>query len=176
MKKLNFEDDYLFEDINAKSTSFFAKNEVNYFSQELINEIIEIGIRKNCNSRVCMHPNSESKMHEMLIYQTEENFFPPKKQLSIEKLFLLLRGEIAICEFEETGKLKDYVILDGSSNLFCRVPAGVIHMDLTISDFSVHLESVPGPYIKEDCQFPSWYNENDRENFLLNVKSKLNKF
>ena len=35
MKKLNFKDDYLFEDINAKSTSFFAKNEVNYFSQEL---------------------------------------------------------------------------------------------------------------------------------------------
>ena len=70
-------------------------------------------------------------------------------------------------------KLKDYVILGNSSNLFCRIPPGIIHMDLTMSEFSVHLESVPGPYKKEDCLFPDWYDEKSRVDFLSTLKSKL---
>ncbi|MDG2060591.1 MAG: WbuC family cupin fold metalloprotein [SAR86 cluster bacterium] len=173
MKQIRLDNDSLREDSKAKSTSFFVKNEPNFFSNELISDIIEIGRNRKTNSRVCMHPSSDSKMHEMLIYQTQENFFPPKKQLTIEKSFLVMQGEIALCIFEETGQLKDYVILGNSSNLFCRIPPGIIHMDLTMSEFSVHLESVPGPYKKEDCLFPDWYDEKSRVDFLSTLKSKL---
>lgn len=161
------------EDVNAKSVSFFAKDEPHFFSEKLVSEVIKIGQERNNNSRVCLHPDTDSKMHEMLIYQTEKNFFPPKKQLTSEKSFFIIKGRIAICVFEETGQLKDFIILGDSSNIFCRIPPGVIHMDLTISEFSVHLEGVPGPYKKDDCIFPDWFDGINRKDFLSSIKAKL---
>ena len=173
MRHISFDNDSLTEDLDSKSAAFFSKNEPSYCSKEALSKLIEIGQERKTNSRICMHPNPEANMHEMLIYQTQDNYFPPKKQLTKEKSFLVLEGRIALCIFEETGVLKNYVILEKSSNFFCRVPSNYIHMDLTISEFSVHLESVPGPYKKEDCEFPDWYDPKKKMEFLSGLREQL---
>ena len=170
---INIELNNNYKNILVDRNAFFCPDKTIYLNSKIIEQLQTVGREKKENVRICLHSDKEDKLHEMLIYQTQDNYFPPKKQLTKEKSFLVLEGRIALCIFEETGVLKNYVILEKSSNFFCRVPSNYIHMDLTISEFSVHLESVPGPYKKEDCEFPDWYDPKKKMEFLSGLREQL---
>ena len=77
-----------------------------------------------------------------------------------------------VITFDENGNIEDYVKLTERDRIFCRIPKGIIHMDLPSRE-SIHLETTTGPFQSEDNVVACWFNECDRDNFLKEIKHRL---
>jgi len=57
------------------------------------------------NTRYCLHDHA-SEMNEMIIYQNQDLFFPPKKNVKSDQSFLIIEGKLLVIIFDDNGKIK----------------------------------------------------------------------
>ena len=105
--------------------------------------------KKKKISRICMHKNTKSNLHQMLIYQ-KKNYkslikFHPKK----EKSYNLLKGKQNIYIYKKNGQLEKVVKLNLKDNFFF-MEKNVIHSNETTSKDSFHIETIEGPLNNTD--------------------------
>ena len=90
--KLNKNSKNLLLDRNA----FFCPNNTLFFNKKIIYQLQTVGREKKENVRVCLHSDKDDELHEMIIYQQKNNFYPPKMHINKTKSFLIVEGELVI--------------------------------------------------------------------------------
>jgi len=156
------------EDKTARTYTLLA-NDANF---KKINTSILIELEKKAqsigtNARVCMHNVSKDHANEMIIAQLRECFFPPKLHLLKNKSFTILSGKLGVYTFDINGSLIDYTILGDGGSIYAYIKSGVYHVDIPITQSSVHLEIISGPNLMNtDLVHPTWYKPIHRQEFL----------
>lgn len=163
-----------FQDVEAKTLSWYSTTQPVVVSNNLLNELESKSSEFRVNSRVCLHTKSTSALHEMLICQRADMAHPPKKHWDRDKTFLVLRGELLVATFNEFGEILDYWILGSNLDHFCiRIPAGLYHCAFSITNTAIHLETTLGPFSRESDREYLWAGESNQNQIWKNMRDLL---
>ncbi|MGB2600413.1 MAG: WbuC family cupin fold metalloprotein [Candidatus Omnitrophota bacterium] len=105
------------------------------------------------------HTAYEDPINRMINAVEPEAYFPPHKHEGPDKreIFLILSGKVIFIEFEDTGRIKDHIILDPlAGNFGVEISAGTWHSLIPLES-SVLYEIKDGPYDSDsDKVFAGW--------------------
>lgn len=134
-------------DKKAKSLSYFCKDKFKIIN---LNSIFKFLKNKNKNiSRVCIHQNSKSELHQMIIYQKKNYRSEIKYHPRKEKSYHLLKGKQEILIYKKDRTISKTITLNSKNNFFY-MGQKVIHSNTTVSNESFHIETIKGPLDKKD--------------------------
>jgi cupin fold WbuC family metalloprotein len=164
------------QDLLAKSLSWYPEKGPVEISNELINCLEERSNETKVNSRVCLHDGPDAAIHEMIICQRNSQAHPPKRHPTRDKTFLVLRGELLVAIFNDAGEVtRTWVLKSESENekLCVRVPAGVFHCDLALTETAVHLETTQGPFSPKNDREYLWMEHIESSSNWEEAKAKI---
>ena len=126
----------------------------------------------NPRYRYCLHKSVESKVHEMLICISKDDYSRPHKHNSVSESHMIIEGSILVVLFEEDGKIMDYFVLSRKQEdyLIHRIEPGIYHMSIPISDVAIFCEVKQGPFNKTDDTYADWAPENKDQEFMNFIK------
>jgi cupin fold WbuC family metalloprotein len=119
-------------------------------NQELLNQLIEqarTNPRKRTNFN--FHRSSSETMHRMLNAMEPHTYVRPHKHQDPDKneAFIVLKGKVAVITFEESGKIKDCLVLEAGQGKFgVEISPGTIHTLVCLDTGTVLYEVKDGPY------------------------------
>jgi len=145
---------YLKEDINAKTKSFFLDESKDFFSIKYINFLKRFNKKTKEDVRICLHKNSKSKHHDMVILQQKKNFYLPHKHKTKSETYHMIHGSMICIIFKNNGKIKKSFIL--KKNDIFRTPINKFHTMIPLNNYVIFHESRKGPFLKYDSIFPKW--------------------
>lgn len=106
------------------------------------------------------HQSADDRMHRMLNAIEPGSYIQPHKHENPAKreAFFVLRGKIAVVEFNDEGEIIDHIILDEhNENHGTEVAVGTWHMIISLEKGSVAYEIKDGPWDPEtDKEFAKW--------------------
>jgi cupin fold WbuC family metalloprotein len=112
--------------------------------------------RKNYN----FHQSYDEKINRMLNALQPGTYVQPHKHENPDKLeiFLILKGKLAVIEFDELGKITDYYIIEAGSNHFgVEIAPKMWHTIIPLEKGTVIYEIKEGPYSSlNDKNFAPW--------------------
>jgi len=112
--------------------------------------------------RICAHPNTTDRLHEMLIVHTRGAYVRPHKHLNKSEAVHIIEGEVDMVFFDDLGKVTEVAQLGEygtGRDFYYRVAAPLYHTLLITSRFLVFHEVTNGPFRREDTIFPAWAPE-----------------
>lgn len=126
------------------------------------------------------HPQLDDLLQRMLNAFEPGTYIQPHKHENPDKteVFMILKGRIAIVEFDDRGKIVDHEILDSSiGNYGVEIPPRTWHSVISLEEGSVAFEIKNGPYnVIDDKNFATWApreNEQGCSEYLKVIKEKL---
>ena len=132
--------------------------------------------RKNYN----FHKKDNDTLQRMLNAMEPSTYVRPHKHVNPDKreVFILLKGKIAVVEFDDEGKIIDKIILDHTSgNYAAEITTASWHTVISFESDSVYYEVKDGPYDSaSDKVFADWSpDENSMESllYLENLKHEI---
>jgi len=134
--------------------------------------------RKNHN----FHTEDADLLQRMLNAMESTTYVRPHKHVSPDKreIFILLKGKIAVAEFDDAGKIIDQLILSHAlGNYLAEIKTGSWHTVVSFDDGSVYYELKDGPYdASSDKVFAAWSPEEGSAlatPYLEELKLSINK-
>lgn len=128
--------------------------------------------RKNHN----FHTENSDPLQRMLNALQPGTYVRPHKHESPDKreVFIILKGKIAIIEFNNKGDVTDYTIADAAKENFgAEVKPGIWHMVICLEKDTVYYEVKDGPYDPDiDKDFASWSpaeGDKDAKNYIAKI-------
>lgn len=113
-------------------------------------------LRKNHN----FHHEDSAIVQRLINAMEPGTYIQPHKHEKPDKTeyFLVLRGRIAVFEFDETGKIIDHVMLGGDTgNYGVEIAPGTYHSLISLENGSVAFEIKEGPYDPDNAKsFAQW--------------------
>ncbi len=112
--------------------------------------------------RLCLHPNPEAGLHEMLIVHQKDAYVKPHKHFAKSESFHVIEGELDVFLFDDSGAITRKIELGEyrSGKPFCyRLSAPVFHTVLPKSAQVVFHETTDGPFKREETLFSAWSPE-----------------
>jgi cupin fold WbuC family metalloprotein len=109
--------------------------------------------------RLCAHPDTTDRLHEMLIVHTRGAYVRPHKHLHKSESVHIIEGEVDVVFFDDAGAVAEVVRMGdyGSGRKFYyRVGGPLYHTLLISSEFLVFHEVTNGPFRREDTVFAPW--------------------
>ena len=150
-------------------------------NSQIINETSEkakLSERKRMNLNY--HPQADDSLQRMLNAVNLGTYIQPHKHENPDKVevFLVLRGRIAVVEFDDFGIITDYIILDSTKgNYGAEIAPRTWHTIISLENDSVAYEIKNGPYNKaEDKDFASWApkeGDSNTDEFIRKILSQL---
>ena len=128
--------------------------------QALLDEVTERALtsaRRRTNHN--FHSSADDNPHRFLNALAEGTYCAPHRHRSPPKseAFLVLRGQVAIFVFNDTGTVVETHILGAGGLLGVDVPPGVWHCIAVLSKTAVYYEVKPGPWDPTtDKDFAPW--------------------
>lgn len=130
--------------------------------------------------RLCAHKGPDEAVHEMFIVHKKGAYVRPHKHINKFESFYVIEGGACVLLFTSDGRIKE-VIRAGEYNnkkvFYCRIPQGVYHMLIILSDWLIFSETTMGPFRPKDTVFALWApEENDVprvEKFISNLRGRL---
>ncbi len=164
---------FIEEDKNAKSLSFFFKNELAYINNNILEELKSIVLKENKNVRISLHTSSQNTMHNMIISQGDYTYNRPHKHINKAETYHILYGEQIVIIFDNNGNVIDKVCMSKDENMIYRFEKDTYHMTIPITKCCVFHESKIGPFVrKRDSILASW---SPSDNNPKEVKTFLDK-
>jgi cupin fold WbuC family metalloprotein len=112
--------------------------------------------RKNHN----FHTTDSDPLQRMLNALESSTYVQPHKHVDPDKreTFIVLKGKIAVIEFDDKGIITDKIILCNELGNYCaEIITGSWHTVISFEDNSVYYELKDGPYSEgTDKVFASW--------------------
>jgi len=112
--------------------------------------------RKNYN----FHRESSDPMHRMLHAMEPETYVQPHKHENPDKreAFIILKGRVAVVEFDNDGNILEHVILDPLTGTYgAEIRPRIWHCLIVLKKGSLVYEVKDGPYDPSDDKFfASW--------------------
>ena len=155
---------FIVQDKNAKSMSFFCKEEIVYLSKDIIDELKKIACNEKRDVRISMHQSPESDLHNMIILQHKGTYVRPHMHLIKAEAYQLIAGILSVFIFDEAGNVIDRCNMSPEGNFLYRFEKKYYHMSIPTSDFVIFHESKIGPFIREgDSIFAPWAPSGDNK-------------
>lgn len=145
-------------DKSGRSWGYFCQKRPIKITNKLLNEMKSISNNNgNMNLRICLHKNSESKFHDMVILERSGTYTPPHKHFDKEDSLLIIEGKLGIVTYNDDGTVYDYCLLEPNRTLMYKVGIQMYHAVIAMTDTVIYHESKPGPFIYEtDSIYPPW--------------------
>lgn len=153
-------------DKSGRSWGYFCQERPIKITRKLLGDMKSISNNNdNMNLRICLHKNSESKLHDMVILERSGTYSPPHKHLDKEDSLLIIEGRLGVVVYNDDGTVYDCCILEPNQTLMYKVGIMMYHAVIAMTDTVIYHETKPGPFIYEtDSIYPSWGpNINDSE-------------
>lgn len=115
--------------------------------------------------RICAHPDSADRLHEMFIVHERGCYVRPHKHLGKCESLHVLEGTAEAVFFHEDGSVRDVVALGeyrSGDRFFYRVGEPVYHTLLITSPVFVFHETTSGPFRREETVFAPWAPTEDQ--------------
>ncbi len=126
------------------------------------------------------HPQLDDGLQRMLNAVDLGTYIQPHKHENPDKVevFLVLRGRIAVVEFDDFGNITDYTILDyNKENYGAEIAPRTWHTIISLENGSVAYEIKNGPYNQAvDKDFASWApkeGDSNTDEFIKKILSQL---
>lgn len=146
--------------IRAHEEAFYTTDKIVTVGKREI-DILKAELPNTARKRVrlCCHPNTNDRLHEMFVLYTKNTYIQANKHLAKEETFLILEGDADFIFYSESGDVTQIIPLGSPSSgkdFFVRVPQGVYHSVVMNSDYLVIHESTPGPYDRQHTVWAPW--------------------
>jgi len=129
--------------------------------QALLSSISEKALkseRKRTNYN--FHKAPDDKLQRLINAIEPYSYIQPHKHENPDKreVFFILKGKMAVVEFDENGKIIDHFILDAEKGNFAiEIPERTWHTVISLEKTSVAYECKDGPYNPaDDKNFADW--------------------
>ena len=112
--------------------------------------------------RICTHPDTGDRLHEMLIVHTRGTYVRPHKHLNKSESVHIIEGEVDVVFLDEAGEVSDVVRLGdyrSGREFYYRMSSPLYHTLLIASEFLVFHEVTNGPFRREETVFAPWAPE-----------------
>ena len=88
-----------------------------------------------------------------LFYKKNINIFHQKKNLVSDQTFFIISGQLLIVTFDAKGKVKSKIILSKKENLIARIKKNTYHVDIPISNRTIHFETKKSKFDPKNNKF-----------------------
>lgn len=129
--------------------------------QNLLDEMNQKSrVTKRGRAHYTFHKSDDDTLQRMLNAMQPGTYLQPHKHEDPDKreVFLVLTGKFLVVEFEETGNIVDYMILDANHLQFAgEIAERRFHTVICLAPDSIAYEIKDGPYRPiDDKNFASW--------------------
>lgn len=110
-------------------------------------------------ARFCLHTGPESPAHDMVIAFAAGGYVRPHRHPNKPESFHVIEGEFDVVLFGDGGQPCRRICMGpiGSGRSFVyRLPPGLWHTVVTMSDMVVLHEVTPGPFVPAETEFAPW--------------------
>lgn len=138
---------HFWEDRAARTKSYFFRNDkIIQLKNNILQSLIKESIKCKSNTRICLHKNTNSNLHQMIVCQLKSNDHPAKFHIRREKSYQVLLGKLRLTVFDRKRQKKFVFNLSAKDLIPLRVPPGVFHHDRPLTTRCVHLETISGSF------------------------------
>jgi cupin fold WbuC family metalloprotein len=154
---------------------FVTRERIVQATNELVGQLKE-ALKTSPRKRVrfCAHPDSQNRIHEMLIALDKSTYIRPHRHPGKSESFHVIEGQADIVVFDENGQVTDQIPLGDISSgrvFLYRISEPLFHTLIIHSDILIIHETTNGPFRPEECQFAPWApEESDRERAAAYIK------
>ena len=174
--KLKLDSLNLIEDKKAKSKTFFlnSKNNECRFEINHIKFLKQYYLALKKDIRICLHKDINSIDQNMVLLQSDKNYYPPHKHLYCGDTYHIIEGRLLVCFFSDDGKLIKKNIV--KKNEIFKTPPKIYHSTKPMTNIVIFHESRAGKFSRSKSSlFPNWLpkTKNDKKKFnqmILNEK------
>lgn len=109
--------------------------------------------------RLCAHPNTADRLHEMIIVQAQGVYVRPHKHLGKSESFHIIEGQLEVVIFEDHGQVKEVIRMGAAGSgqiFFYRLSPGWFHTVVPRSRLVVFHETTNGPFKPAETVFAPW--------------------
>ena len=154
--EINNINDVIFDESGVSSAYFSLKESV-VIDDQVIKQLKSKALEHKTDIRLCLHKNSSSDFHNMIIVQHRDNYYPPHKHPIKAECYHLIEGELGAIHYDDLGNITKKCRLRDDGNFIYRIAANEYHVVFPLSEVVVYHESKPGPFMrKEDFVEPIW--------------------
>jgi len=129
---------------NIESVNFYSKKFLEKHFKKFISS-------KNSFQRLNIHNANNDMIHIMLMFYKRKFEYPPHYSINKTESFSVLRGKFKIVFYNKNKKAKKTIILD-KNNLIYKLNKNIFHKIIPLSNYSIALEVLDGPYIKNSVK------------------------
>lgn len=115
---------------------------------DLIQALVEMPFGSNGLRRICLHPDTKSPLHVMLIEANDVMEFPAHSHPS-DELMMLIRGAMTVSFLSQEENKK----IELKAGSLCLIPANTIHLVRFNAPFTVFYEMKAGPFNERSTIF-----------------------
>ncbi len=127
----------------------------------MVSEKARSSAKKRANYN--FHQSADDPLQRFINAIEPGTYIRPHKHETPDKreAFIVLRGKVLVLEFDDSGKIKDYIILGaGTANSGVEISARVWHTIIALEEGTAVYEVKDGPFIQPlDKNFAVWAPE-----------------
>lgn len=110
-------------------------------------------------ARYCFHATHDAVVHDMLIAFADRGYVRPARHLRKAETLHAVEGDFDVIIFDDAGREVRRIPLGPAGSgrtLMYRLPKGVWHTVIPLSDMVVLHEVAEGPFVPEETEYPAW--------------------
>jgi cupin fold WbuC family metalloprotein len=110
-------------------------------------------------ARLCAHPGSQDRLHEMLIVLARETYIRPHRHANKSESFHVVEGELDVVIFNDDGAVREVVRMGDYRSgkvFFYRLMEPCYHTVLINTPAALFHETTNGPFDRADTEFAPW--------------------
>ena len=157
------------------------------YTNELITTVSQTDIdlliyfaEKNSRKRIrlCAHPNTKDRLHEMIIVHAKGAYVRPHKHPGKSESFHIIAGTLKVIVFDDKGDKTEEIVMSGiksNSIFYYRLSESMFHTVIPISEWVVFHEVTNGPFDRSETIFAPWSpgeEEYEKQQHFLELHSK----
>lgn len=137
--------------VKKNNRVFYAKKNPFGISKEQVFLLKELASLRNIPvCRICLHPEDQCDIHEMLMIHTRPTSVGPLKQNKTSLSYHLIEGELVIKMHNDKGEILQEYFLNQGHWISLRLPTNQYRSIHSTSPFAIFLEVASGPFQDSD--------------------------
>ena len=129
---------------DTKSVNFYNKNFLNKHLKKFI-------LSKDNFYRINFHKSNKDVLQVMLMFYKKNFIYPPHYSINKTESFSVIKGKFKIIFYKKNKKIKKSIILE-KKNLIYKLNKNMFHKIIPLSNYSIALEVLDGPYKKNSVK------------------------
>lgn len=172
--------DYTFEQLKSdkpsKSITFQTHTPPLSFGRNYLEPIKALSTQfPDKNIRICFHQSPSSPLHQMLIFERKDKYYPPHIHHQRDEIHYVLEGALEVHYLDIDGNPINHMLNQENSNQFTLVTSSTPHLTIPMNSYVIYLELKNGPLseFSLECFKPELCNDLTEEQYMRYLSSKI---